>query len=154
MSSKGFKPYITVADDVSPLYLLTLLFLSRFSEYSEQRMNSTGESSLWKALSLAKLPWNWNSTSTPAVHCVPERVWVVCVSLSIGRQVEQLGRRTLGPSETGVISTVCSKRLTLFYAVYTRSRYILHTRQNDKVFCLRANFFFLFIFNLSFSNVR
>ena len=25
MSSKGFNPYITVADDVSPLYLLTLL---------------------------------------------------------------------------------------------------------------------------------
>ena len=25
VSSKGFKPYITVADDVSPLYLLTLL---------------------------------------------------------------------------------------------------------------------------------
>ena len=25
MSSKGFKPYITVADNMSPLYLLTLL---------------------------------------------------------------------------------------------------------------------------------
>ena len=26
MSSKGFNPYITVADDASPLYLLTLLY--------------------------------------------------------------------------------------------------------------------------------
>ena len=30
MSSKGFNPYITVADDVSPLYLLTLFLIPLF----------------------------------------------------------------------------------------------------------------------------